>query len=326
MADADPDGAHIRTLLLRFFLMYMPELIEDGRVYGSLPPLYGLKTSKGMKYFIDRISFTRYVHSIFSKSYIITDMKGRKLSNVESSGLFVKNMDYIYMMDAISNTFAINLDLLESILYKVAPHIKFTNKKKKIVTYNNIINNFTNHIAAGDSDSTFAAPNTNPYEVYKYKVLDTFNFNNFKKAIESEFRFIKVFRNKEGCIVVDGLANSKYHHILLNDRFISSCSDIIELINDNISLYYKINDEKKTIYEIMTIFNACVPSSRTRYKGLGEQDPEQLGESVLRPDSSRTLIRYNLEDVKQEIELIRYIDSNRAMLLQGINITRQDIE
>ena len=33
-----------------------------------------------------------------------------------------------------------------------------------------------------------------------------------------------------------------------------------------------------------------------------------------------------IEDVKNDIELIRYIDSNRALLLKGVNITRQDIE
>lgn len=49
MTDADDDGAHIQILLLTFFYKYMRPMIEAGKIYIALPPLYRLQTGRGAR-------------------------------------------------------------------------------------------------------------------------------------------------------------------------------------------------------------------------------------------------------------------------------------
>ena len=133
MADADVDGAHIRTLLLTFFFRYMRPLIEHGYVYIAQPPLYRLTKNKKHYYAYSDEQRDELMEELGS-GYDIQRYKG--LGEMDGTQLWETTMDpETRTMLRVTMEDAMEADETFSILMgdKVEPRREFIQKNARYV-------------------------------------------------------------------------------------------------------------------------------------------------------------------------------------------------
>lgn len=275
-ADADPDGAHINSLLLYFIMMYMPALIKAGRVYQAVAPLYITKVGKNNLYFVDNVDLTVYVQNIFLKDNVVTTVDNQRLTKNEITDIFVTLDKYCKRLEQTALNFALDPMVLEFFLINLND-----------------------------------------------------DFKTLKAKAKKEYRFLETntpFELVNGCPTGSWLYNGRIQNLHLTPIIINQSSEILDMIAKVRNPYYRLNGEVVSLYQLMTAFELKRPKDIKRNKGLGEMEPEELAESTIGMTSARTLIRYTMEESQEQIDRIRYINSNKDSLLKGIKVRAEDID
>lgn len=280
MADADADGAHIDSLLLLLFLKFFPGLIESGMVYKAVPPLYGIRKKKDMRYFTERIDYAKYTQRLFFQNHIVTEMNGKPISAQKFTNLLVEYEDYIYNMTEISNRYKIDPDLLGLL---VESHVK--------------------------KDS----------------------FKKIQKQISSMYRFL----NEENIvkigntIKIKGLIGDNVQTVFYNDKFTKDCEHIVPFMEKAIigsETHFLLDGNPISLYWLVKNAQESNADGVYRFKGLGEMNGDDLSEAVLHPESNRLLIRYTTDNIKDDIQIIRSLESDKKKILAHIEkVNRIDL-
>ena len=134
MADADVDGAHIKTLLLTFFFRHMRPLIEEGHIYAALPPLYRVFKGKQERYAFSDEERDMYIEELGGVNVSAERYKG--LGEMDADQLWDTTMDpEKRILKRVTITDAAEADALFTVLMgdKVEPRREFIEANAKYV-------------------------------------------------------------------------------------------------------------------------------------------------------------------------------------------------
>ena len=133
MTDADPDGSHIASLLLGYFLAYAPELITEGHVYVVNPPFYVLQYGKDLKLnILNETYFEIYKKEITLKTMDLIDAKGKKINDNVFKVFLNKLVGLTEFLELYGKELNIDTDLLELVIRSFDDLIKGRHKQFEV--------------------------------------------------------------------------------------------------------------------------------------------------------------------------------------------------
>ncbi len=138
MTDADVDGAHIRTLMLTFFYRFMPQLIEQGKVYIAQPPLFRVeKGKKEIYYAYSDEELAKIMDNIGRDDNSVEVQRYKGLGEMDAEQLWDTTMDpanRILLRVDLEDAAAADAIFTMLMGDKVEPRREFIEKNAKYVT------------------------------------------------------------------------------------------------------------------------------------------------------------------------------------------------
>lgn len=115
--DADVDGSHINSLILRLLIMYATPILENGLYYKCVSPLYGIQVGKKKyQYFVDRIDMLKHYQKVYTSSNKITNPDGSAISSAKLTQILLEFADYTWEVERVAGTYRLDPKFLEKVL------------------------------------------------------------------------------------------------------------------------------------------------------------------------------------------------------------------
>lgn len=278
MTDADVDGSHIRTLLLTFFYRQMPELITRGHIYIAQPPLYKIKKGKQEVYAKDDDALHQYLLQLA--------LDGAKLhasthSPAVSEDALASLANQFYRAERAIDRLSVQYPkfILRQLKNSAPIDVSQLNNK-------NFIEGFIQSLKASllKNNTDISTKYDVVLKENKENQLFSVVILEIKHGIQTEIELDEDFFR---CNDYQSIA--KWSKTILG--FFEKDAHIIR------------GENKKSISEFDEAYNWLLSQAKkglviSRYKGLGEMNPEQLWDTTMDPESRR-LLKVTIEDAVQ---------------------------
>jgi DNA gyrase subunit B len=324
LTDADVDGQHIRTLLLTFFFRQMRKLIDDGHLYVARPPLFKVTQKKQARFIATLEEMARELMSrgLNNTKFRIVNQNPPKEFEGDQLKSIVETLD---RLDA-------NLNILERRgipLATLAPlvtekgmpswHVKFNRAEHWFFTQEEA-NAFRQsestrigkEIVLGDLDQ----------EAAKEKEAGQTQQDEIQRMYIDEFHEIKQANRWFAKLTELGFTFTD----LLPPVRVAGREPALRFTLDRDDNSYPLTHLRDLVNEVRRLGEKGL--TITRFKGLGEMDPEELWDTTLDP-SKRTLLQVTMSDAERANELFRVlmgeeVEKRRNFIFEkGINVKDQ---
>jgi DNA gyrase subunit B len=317
MTDADVDGSHIRTLLLTFFFRHMQELIKRGNVFIAQPPLYSIKKGKTLQYIKDDDALDKIILKRAADSLIVRYGEGAaKLEGVGLSKFASGLKEYFGFFDKV------NKRLRDEKITELLPRLDLSKRAdfegekkaapKKIEKLEKELKKLQKERDFKSIEPLFDEEH-NLWEVKYVNSQGAEHLINWELASTAEYRqLLSKFKQVESYMEPPFVIEA------VNDASTGGSSEeeaggeeaATEAEDAGKKKAPKPVARKKAIEtEVVEKTNArdlfeyikeagCRGYDKTRYKGLGEMNSEQLWQTTMDPER-RTLLSVKLEDLAE---------------------------
>ena len=277
MTDADVDGAHIRTLLLTFFYRQMPELVERGHIYIAQPPLYKVKVGKEEQYLKDGPALDAFLLKVALKDARIetggassTTLSGdtlaelaRKHQVAEAVIARLRNFMDAEALRAIADGVALDLDTTPA---AEASAVALQAKLRELNT-TGVPAEVSSEFDARTDKPLLRISRRHHGNVKSSVLTQDFVHGADYAALAEAANTFRGLLSPEGAVVKRGEGDRTKEE--------------------------KVDDFRQAMKWL--IGEAERATSRQRYKGLGEMNPEQLWETTMDPNVRR-LLKVQIDD------------------------------
>jgi len=282
-ADADIDGMRICAGWILFFYTFYRPIIEVGKLYKLITPLYKIKHPK-KKFLLSRKELNDLYKENVRVKVTLIHPSGKKLSKSELDDFMDINIEYDKALDDMADNTGIHFSILE---------------------------NLALHWLEFDMD-----------------------FKALKKVLKKVYKEIELDNNILA-IIVD---NNRYR-MTLDEELFNNIEELKRYLALNKSPVYDLELDDKTyhdltISQIMDKIDKLSPEIITRFKGIGELNPDEVRETSMNP-ANRRLQRITIEDIEGTDSIFRVlfgssankvIDEARKKMMLGFKINKEDID